>query len=312
MPTPIPIVVLTGYLGAGKTTAVNQLLSLPSIAARRVALIINEFGATGVDGALVQAKGAPTYEINRGSLFCSCSQAELITTLTKIAADGETDLVILEATGIAEPADLLPLLAKPGATNELATRFAIQSIVALVDAKNFLTVGPFLQAARRQVEAADGIVINKTDLVTPAQCDTLASVLHGLNPRSPQVQVVGAAIPESFLDSLTHTPVGTQPTTSPPLGLYAMTFTPAGPIDESALRKLVDELGPSLLRIKGVIRLRRDEDERLRYVEQVGPDLLIHDEPPPARLTNPSQGQLTIIAHNLPRDELREAMEDLV
>ena len=109
----IPLLLLTGYLGAGKTTLLNHLLARPSIRGKNVSLIINEFGELGVDGRLVDSGARPLYELNKGSLFCVCIRTDFLDVLETIVNGGKPDLVLVEATGVAEPRDIESMLDEP-------------------------------------------------------------------------------------------------------------------------------------------------------------------------------------------------------
>lgn len=293
---PIPVILVTGYLGAGKTTLVNYLLGSAELAGKDIALIINEFSPVGVDGALVRDDVAAKYEINRGSLFCSCTKGELLETLQAISRQVKPDAVIVEATGIATPADFIEMIDAP----DLAERFTVRCSVAVVDAKTFPVTAATLQAARRQAYWADGLVINKIDLVGPTELDKLRDMLSGLNPDAPQVQVVRGEIPEGFLGSLTHTPRGGSAADAPPIDIYTLQLTSETPVDRGGFESAVRSLGHKLLRLKGNV----DFGDGPVFVELAGEVLSVNDRP--ARLAGPATN-LAVIAWQVPRDELQQA-----
>jgi G3E family GTPase len=82
---PIPVIIFTGYLGAGKTTSLNTLLNTDWVKSKNIALIINEFGSVGVDGKLVEPGNYAKYEINRGSIFCICTKTDFVKYMTDIS-----------------------------------------------------------------------------------------------------------------------------------------------------------------------------------------------------------------------------------
>ncbi len=157
----IPVYLLTGYLGSGKTTLLNHLLSDPQLAGQRIALIVNEFGALGVDGQLVSGADGQVFELSRGSLFCACIRTDFARALEQIADDVQPDLVLAEATGVAATSDLVGFFDMAHGQS----RFRVQANVCIVDSLNFTKVLPYLKAASAQVVSADGIVINKSDLM---------------------------------------------------------------------------------------------------------------------------------------------------
>lgn len=247
---PIPLVILTGYLGTGKTSLLNHLLALPSIRGRKLALIINEFGTLGIDGLKVESGAQAKFELNRGSLFCICIKTEFIKTLTTIAEEVQPDLVLVEATGVADPCDIEQFLEGP----TLAGRFRVQASVCVVDAEGFTRVAAFMQAARRQAVWSDGLVINKTDLVTPSDLGVLRQVLVGLNPRAPQVAVTYGRIPEAFLLSLVHERRPAPAAERPPDDLVSVSLETDCVVDRAAFMGAIAALGGHLLRLKGAVR----------------------------------------------------------
>jgi len=292
----IPVLMLTGYLGAGKTTLLNHLLRLPSIRARRVALLINEFGALGIDGARVEAGETPLFELNKGSLFCICVKTDFHAALARIRDDIRPELVIVEATGIAEPRDLESFVVEP----HLAGAFAVRASLCVVDAANFIKVLPMMRAARAQAAQADGIVVNKRGLAGEKERAALRDVLAELNPRAPVVEVDHGAVPEGFLDGLSHRPDPGEAMTAPPDPVFSESFQPAGPVDRDRFRAALETLAGSILRMKG----RLDFGDGLRYVEVVCGDYLESDPEP--GVTAPS---LVVIAWHVPQTELRAALQ---
>ena len=237
----IPLFLLTGYLGAGKTTVLNHLLSLPEIRGRRLAVIINEFGSLSVDGQRIRPGDYARYEINHGSLFCICVKTHFIQAFADIASRIQPELVLVEATGIAEPCDIEAYLEAPG----LAGKFVVQSTLCVVDALNFSKMAPMLRAVPSQVRWADALAINKTDLVAPDQLATLERILQAYNPQARQLTLQYGRLPEGFLATLTHTRRGGAPLKAPPDPVVAVTCKPARPVNKPALQAALPVAGRS-------------------------------------------------------------------
>ena len=297
MATAIPVLMITGWLGAGKTTFLNRLLQLPAIREQRVALIINEFGTLGVDAQLIRAGDYPVFELNRGSVFCVCLRTDLVRTLTAVAGDLRPDLVIVEATGIAEPRDLNAVLAD----RALAARFTMRANVCLVDARDFIKVAAMLKAARRQAQWADGLVINKTDLVVPADVDQLERVLADLNPAAPRTRTTHGQVDWGFVAGLAHLPRVGGPLHEPPAALCAVSLTTDRTVDTAAFRAAVAGLGDRLLRLKGQV----DFGAGPIFVEVVNGRRL---EPTARQLKAPGTA-FTAIAWRLPAAQVRAVFE---
>lgn len=294
---PLPVILITGYLGSGKTTFLNHLLSSEPFSRQRVALLINEFGPLGVDRALLQHEAERVYEINQGSLFCSCTHEQLLKVLEDLAGPARPEVVLIEATGIAEPADFLQLID----TEHLREHFAVQATVCLVDAARFPTVAASMRAARKQVEFADGLVINKTDLTNPAEVEKVEALLAGLAPGIPQVRATWGCVEPAWVASLEHRPREGEPASAPPIDIYAHSFTAEAPLDRAAFERFCAELGEQLLRLKGNV----DFGQGPRFVELAG--LELRETDPVLLGTSPTS--LAMIVWQKPRDELQTMLD---
>jgi G3E family GTPase len=266
----IPVVLITGYLGAGKTTFLNHAISLPLWKGKRLALLINEFGELGVDGRLVEPGRHAKYEINRGSIFCACTKVEFLKTLKQIAALPRCDGVLAEATGIATTGDLMAHFDEPS----LAGAFHIRANLCLVDAVNFVKVLPFLKAVGNQVECADALVINKTDLVSEAEISRLREILAEMNPDAIQTLAVNGKVSLDFLSGLSHRPRNLATVNRPPRNVISASFQTDRKIDRSRFLEMVADLAQKLLRLKGNIEFH----DGLKFVELVGGQII--EKPP--------------------------------
>ena len=295
----IPIILLTGYLGAGKTTVLNRLLAAPWVRDCAPALIINEFGKLGVDGKLV-AEPWRKVEINQGSLFCTCTRAQFVQAMSDLAAStARPGLVLIESTGIAETRGIEGSLAIPA----LTAAFHLRANVCVVDAENFVKVAAFLSVAVQQVRWADGVLITKCDRVPESEAARLQEVLHDLNPMATaRVTPYGEGAAE-FVRGLTHHErAAGEPADRPPADIVAVSVEHDAEVDRSQFLDAIAALGPRLLRLKGNVNFA---GQGHRFVEVVY-DRLTEGEAKPgfARRT-----AFTAIGWRVPPEELRARLD---
>jgi G3E family GTPase len=163
-----PVTVLTGYLGAGKTTLLNRILSEEH--GKKYAVIVNEFGEEGIDNDLVVDSDEEVFEMNNGCICCTV-RGDLIRILSTLMTRKEGfDGVIIETTGLADPA---PVVQTFFVDEDVRGRVALDAVITMVDARHFLERVEDSHEAEEQVAFADTILLNKTDLVDP---ETLAKV----------------------------------------------------------------------------------------------------------------------------------------
>ena len=262
--TRLPVTIVTGFLGAGKTTLVRKFLKTPE--GRGTALVVNEYGSVGIDDALLRESTDEVTLLGNGCLCCN-TRSDLQIALRRLVADRDRgkiphfERVLIETSGLA---DLSPILQTFSTDRALGSEFAIEVVLTLVDAVNGLRNLKRAPEARKQVILADRLVISKIDLADSNTKKQLANRLRELNPRADMDRARDGEIdPRHLIDSgqdAASRRSGFVAEASHSDGIESFVIRDNKPLDWPVLLRAMETLialrGPDLLRIKGLVNLK--------------------------------------------------------
>ncbi|MFI3286446.1 MAG: CobW family GTP-binding protein [Rikenellaceae bacterium] len=252
----IPIVLISGFLGSGKTTLIGNFIEECS-SALRVAVVQNEFAASGVDGQLLCAS-SPKFilrELNTGSIFCSCLFSHFKDAVVELSQHSQVDIIVVEATGIADPIGIAQLMED----ESVASCCYLARIITIVDASRFLKGVSKIISAYHQVQVADIVMVSKTDLVNISTTQAVEREVKRINPLAkvhlgcssefmlhPLLfdSTLPIAVDQHIEGALTHCGSG---------GYVSKIFKTTRPIAHDKLELFLDSLDENILRLKGMV-----------------------------------------------------------
>ena len=256
----IPVTVVTGFLGAGKTTLIRRFLGSPE--GEGTAVIVNEFGAVGIDDALIRDTAEQTILLGNGCVCC-ITRTDLQLTLRQLVIDRERGAVanfarvVIETSGLADPA---PILQTFSTDRALGGEFHIDVMLAVVDAVNGEAVLIDAAEARKQVILADRLIVSKSDIAAAADLDALKMRLQKLNPRAGiDVAVGGALDPARFIAPASAERSGFIAEAEHSDGIVSFVLERQQPVEWPAFSRAMETLialrGADLLRVKGILNV---------------------------------------------------------
>ena len=256
----IPVTLVTGFLGAGKTTLIRRFLASPE--GQGTAVIVNEFGAVGIDDALVREAAEQTILLGNGCVCC-ITRTDLQLALRQLVIDRERGLVpsfarvVIETSGLADPG---PILQTFSTDRALGGEFHIDVMLAVVDAMNGEATLKNAAEARKQVILADRLIVSKSDLAGAAGLDALRRHLQKLNPRAAIDIAVGGVIdPDRFIAPATAERSGFIAEAEHSDGISSFVLERQQPVEWPAFSRAMETLialrGAELLRVKGILNV---------------------------------------------------------
>ena len=276
---PVPILLVTGFLGAGKTTIVNHLLA--HAAGRRIAAVVNDFGAINIDAELIAGASDGVVSLSNGCICCSLEGDLLRTLATLLRRDPRPEFIVIETSGIADPADIVRNLMDPVIWREAP----LETVLCVVDATaSAETLNEAL--LRSQLRAADIVALSKVDMADPAACAHLRDVIHAQRPAAVLVDAPHGEVPTALLfpADVDHMPAPREVGPRRPVAdrFETLSWTSDRPVSLVRLQQAIGRLAPKLARAKGLFETVEQPGRLTVFQLAGGRATLAPGEPPVA------------------------------
>lgn len=284
--------VLTGFLGSGKTTVLMRLLK--ELEGHRIGIIQNEFGKLNIDGMILRDDDIQMVEITRGSIFCTCQKLNFVKALSEMAAQN-FEYLFVESSGWGDPSNVEEILT--AAKIASGKEYDFRGVLCLVDAVNFMEQVADEETAYRQLKHCHQAIITKTDLVDAVRIETVTRKIREINPVCKIVSCSQGEMDYGFLEEdllLYQWAEGEETTNSPDTKPKTVFMEIAGEVDRKELEAFLEEMIPSVYRVKGFCRLKEagwnqvdvvgrridvkpsdsSDKARLVFISKIGPEII--------------------------------------
>ena len=262
---PIPVTILTGFLGSGKTTALNHILNCDH--GLKVAVIVNEFGSISIDDKLISNHAENIIELANGCICCSM-QGDLLKALYQVLdVANDINYILLETSGLADPSPIaMSLLNK-----DLGNAVRLDGIITMVDALNFDSNLEYAEVAFSQLVNGDLILINKVDLVEEKIPELIQQGIRKINQSARMLSCVNGEIdPYLLLDlslSKAETYMSNLSAHKHDISEFdSISFESERPIDQRLFSKFMTEIPSTVFRGKGVLNVVDDDSCRIFHL----------------------------------------------
>jgi len=244
------IILITGFLGAGKTTFMNSLIQ--AYEDKKIGLIVNEFGEVNVDGMTLRKEGILMEELSNGSIFCACIKSNFLNSLI-LLSEKDLEYVFIEASGLADPSSMPQILET--IASKTKSPYHYLGAICIVDAETFLDLYDILPAFERQVLYSNGVIINKADLIGPERIEETVDKVRSINEKASIMVTSYCDVDIPGLVDRIGEPerIGEESTNTVESRPKSFMLKPFGVLPHSLLEEFLQEIGEASFRIKGFV-----------------------------------------------------------
>lgn len=274
-----PITIVTGFLGSGKTTFLSNYVKYLLRKNENTSIIVNEYGNLDVDSAAL-SDDVEVASILNGCVCCDLQQ-DLIKQLKHFLNKSAMHHIIIEATGIAHPIEIIAACQDP----EIVANVQTPMVIGLLDAPRFLTRTQYTHSTKQlmeeQLEVSHAIVVNKMDLLKSDAYDDLKAI-DKINSEAPKFYTTYADMHMDAFDTITNTSLPTKESHMHHHGINSVQYHFSGPIDRQLFYQFILRLPDNVLRLKGYVKFRDMPHETYEFQYAFGiPDYQIIDDEMP-------------------------------
>lgn len=263
----IPVTIVTGALGSGKTTFVNQVLTAEH--GLRIGVIVNEFGEVGIDSELIVSSKEQMIELANGCVCCTV-RGDLVEAAKQLIATNRIDYLLVETSGLAE---VIPV-AMAFTVGDLEEKCDLDSIICVIDAENYYDNTRRHLSALEQLQASDIVLLNKVDLVTPERIEDIKEDIKKKLPNATIIETVKATAPLKMLlgvgkfdiEKTKSWVVEEEEHTHEHVESCACK---TGPVDSDKVQEFLENLPDNIYRAKGILCIKESkpgEADELRII----------------------------------------------
>lgn len=277
--SPLPVILLTGFLGSGKTTLLLRWLSEAPATGLRLGVVMNEFGAESVDSQLINRAGLPLQQV-AGGCVCCAPDNELPNAVIRLVQEGNCDYLVVETSGLADPDNIIDALTDP----ELLPWVRLQAVVTVVDGVWFSRPG--LESgerilARRQIQFAHVLCLSKCDRLGDAEVEFARERLAEINPQVQPVKLPWGLPEPAAILARPPAQVELLPDDPAPAGPHlhttfqSLSWRFPAPVDRSRFEAFLAGMNPrEVVRAKGFVRFRHAPDKVFVFQSVFGHHLI--------------------------------------